>query len=66
MPASTSQRVQEHRDRLRAAGLRPVQLWVPNTKDPGFAEACQQQARRVAEADKDNWMEEIQDTDGWT
>jgi len=26
-----------HRERLRAAGLRPVQLWVLDTRAPGFA-----------------------------
>jgi len=66
MPTTTSQRVQEHRDRLRAAGLRPVQLWVPDTRDPGFADACRLQSRLVSAADADTWMEEAQDTDGWT
>ena len=27
-------RVQKHRDALRAAGLRPVQIWVPDTRGP--------------------------------
>lgn len=66
MPTPTSQRVQEHRNRLRAAGLRPVQLWVPNTRGPGFAEACRRQAQLVAASDADDWIEEVQDTDGWT
>jgi len=29
--------VQQHRSRLRAKGLRPVQLWLPDTRSPGFA-----------------------------
>ena len=66
MPTPISQRVQEHRDRLRAAGLRPVQLWVPDTRSPGFADACRRQAQAVAAADGGDWMEELQDTDGWT
>ena len=40
MTTNASQRVQRHRDRLRAAGLRPVQIWVPDTTRPGFAEEC--------------------------
>ena len=33
------------------AGLRPVQLWVPDTRQPGFADECRRQSRVVAEAD---------------
>lgn len=51
MPAPVSERVQKRRDALRAAGLRPVQIWVPDTRQPGFAEECQRQARVVAAAD---------------
>ena len=42
---STRQRVRQHRERLRTAGLRPIQLWVPDTRAPGFAEECQRQSR---------------------
>lgn len=51
MPTPTSQRVQKRRAALRAAGLRPVQIWVPDTRRPGFAEECRRQARLVAASD---------------
>jgi hypothetical protein len=51
MPTPLGQRVQKRRDALRAAGLRPVQIWVPDTRRPGFAEECRRQARIVAAAD---------------
>jgi len=39
MPSTSSRkRVREHRARLRAQGLRPVQIWVPDVRAPGFAE----------------------------
>ena len=44
-------RVQKRRAALRAAGLRPVQIWAPDTRAPGFAEECRRQSRLVAEAD---------------
>ena len=44
-------RVQKRRDALRRAGLRPVQLWVPDTRREDFAEQCRRQSRRVAKAD---------------
>ena len=51
MPTPVTQRVQKRRDALRAAGLRPVQIWVPDTRRPGFAEECRRQAQMVAAAD---------------
>jgi hypothetical protein len=47
----TNARVQKHRDALRRAGLRPVQIWVPDTRRPDFAEECRRQSRLVAQSD---------------
>lgn len=52
MPVPVSERVQKRRAALRAAGLRPVQIWVPDTRRPGFAAECRRQAALVAEADR--------------
>lgn len=54
MPSSTARRVQKRRDALRAAGLRPVQIWVPDTRRAGFNEECRRQARLVAVSDSDD------------
>lgn len=52
-PASTSaQRVEKRRAALRAQGLRPSQIWVPDTRAPGFAEECARQAVIVAAANR--------------
>lgn len=51
MPTPLTQRVQKRRDALRAAGLRPVQIWVPDTRRAGFADECRRQAQAVAAAD---------------
>lgn len=51
MPVSTNQRVQKRRDALRQAGLRPVQIWLPDTRRAGFADECRKQARVVAASD---------------
>jgi hypothetical protein len=51
MPTPISERVQKRRIALRAAGLRPVQIWIPDTRRPGFADECRRQARVVAAAD---------------
>lgn len=36
-------KVARHRERLRAAGLRPVQFWVPDTRSPEFAAEIKRQ-----------------------
>ncbi|MGH7212624.1 MAG: antitoxin MazE family protein [Acetobacteraceae bacterium] len=48
MPLSRAERVERRRAKLRAAGLRPVQLWVPDTSAPGFAEECRRQSLLIA------------------
>ena len=50
MPTPVSERVQKRRATLRAAGLRPVQIWVPDTRRPGFAAECRRQSILVAQA----------------
>lgn len=34
-----------YRSRLRRKGLRPVQIWVPDTRAAGFSAECRKQAR---------------------
>lgn len=50
-------RVQKPRDALRMAGLRPVQIWVPDTRRPGFTEEFRRQSRLAAQADMDGLTE---------
>lgn len=45
-------------------GMRPIQIWVPDTRAPGFAEEIARQCRLIEEAEKDDpdgsreWLEE--------
>lgn len=67
-----NERVRKHRDALRMAGLRPVQIWVPDTRRPDFAEQCRRQSRLAAladaaDTDMQRFMDEaLADVDGWT
>lgn len=67
-----NRRVKKHRDALRAAGLRPVQIWVPDTRRPGFAEECRRQCLLAAQSDSadpdmQQFMDEaLADAEGWT
>ena len=73
--AEVNARVQKHRDALRLAGLRPVQLWVPDTRRPNFTEECRRQSRLAAQAEiadlADTDLQQVMDDaladiDGWT
>ena len=58
MPSSSQNssraKITAYRARLRAQGLRPVQVWVPDTRLPGFAQECRRQSRLAAAADAAN------------
>jgi hypothetical protein len=47
-PVKSRQKVQAHRKRLRAQGLRPIQIWVPDTRSSKFATQASRQSRLVA------------------
>jgi hypothetical protein len=44
----TRDKVRAHRERLRAQGLRPIQIWVPDVRSPRFREEAHRQSRAVA------------------
>lgn len=45
--AASREKVRAHRERLRAQGLRPIQVWVPDTRTPRFAAEAARQSRLV-------------------
>lgn len=45
---SAQESVSRYRDKMRAQGFRPIQIWVPDTRSPKFAEECQRQSLLVA------------------
>jgi hypothetical protein len=69
MKTNVAMRVQKHRAGLRASGLRPVQIWVPDTRSRDFADECRRQSLVLRgdsqEADTLNWLEASADTAGW-
>jgi hypothetical protein len=65
----SNKRVKKHRDKLRAAGLKPIQLWVWDTSQPGFAEQVRRECELInASTDSERVMDEmlsISDFSGW-
>ena len=68
-PKTPRQRMQARRARLRAQGLRPVQYWVPDLRDPRARADLRRQGRLLAQhaenAAIDAWIEAIYDPSGW-
>jgi len=48
--AANRRKVQEHRQRLRAQGMRPIQIWVPDVHAPEFAAQARRQSLLVAQS----------------
>jgi hypothetical protein len=61
----TRERVRSHRQRMRAQGMKPITIWVPDVNAPGFAEECRRQAKLAAEdpASKEvqDWLDSVQE-----
>ncbi len=51
------EKVRKHRERLRQQGLRPIQIWVPDVRAPGFRSQAHLQSLAVAES---AWAEDDQ------
>jgi hypothetical protein len=69
MRAAVTERVRRHRDSLRAAGLKPVQIWIPDTRMESFRQQCERESLSLSadpqEAETLAWIAEVADTDGW-
>ena len=48
--AANRRKVREHRERLRAQGMRPVQIWVTDVHAPEFAAEARRQSLLVAQS----------------
>jgi Protein of unknown function (DUF3018) len=72
MATAVAVRVQNRRAALRMAGLRPVQIWVPDTRRSDFAAECMRQSTLIARSDAadsdmlDLMDAAISDSNGWT
>lgn len=69
MKSRIASRVQKHCAGLRAAGMRPVQIWMPDTRRQDFADECRCQSWALRndpqEAGTLGWLEASADMEGW-
>jgi hypothetical protein len=68
-PKTAQQRMQARRLRLRAQGLRPVQHWVPDLRDPKMRAALRREAKLLAcpveNGALDEWIDKAYDWSEW-
>ena len=69
MTLSSREKMQRYRDRLKDAGLRLVQIWVPDTRSKNFAAEVRRQSLLVSTSPDEyevmNFIDAVADTDGW-
>ena len=53
MKSAAAMRVQKHRESLKQKGLRPLQIWVPDTHQRSFADRCKSQALLANQSDEE-------------
>ena len=65
---SSREKVREHRARLRARGLRPIQLWVPDVRSGVFQAQAHSQSLAVSQSpqarDDQSFIDAASDFDG--
>jgi hypothetical protein len=70
MALSTSEKTAKYREKLRAQGLRPVQIWVPDTRSKTLADEVRRQSLKVSQKDESDLMDELDmaaaQTEDWT
>jgi hypothetical protein len=68
-PKTAQERMSARRKRLRAQGLRPVQHWVPDLRDPRVLADLRRQGRLLAQdpenAEIDAWIVANYDWSEW-
>ncbi|MDQ2082317.1 antitoxin MazE family protein [Xanthobacteraceae bacterium Astr-EGSB] len=61
--------MQARRERLRAQGMRPIQLWVPDLRDARIRAAIRREAALLAQhpenAVLDDWLDAMQEPSDW-
>jgi hypothetical protein len=55
-----AKRVRKHRAKLKAAGLKAVTIWVPDTSRPAFAKEIRRQCKLInVSSDSERVLEEM-------
>jgi hypothetical protein len=69
-PRTPRERMASRRERLRAQGLRPVQHWVPDLRDPKVLAEIRREGAMLSkhpeDAAIDDWLDTVRDPEDWS
>ena len=69
MGLNSAQKMRQYRARLRASGLRPIQLWLPDIRSQKIIDEIRKQSIRVSSDSQDSritdFVESVMDHAGW-
>ncbi len=69
MGLNSTQKMRQYRERLKASGLRPIQLWVPDVRSQKIINEVRKQSVRVSSDSKEpdimKFVESVIDHEGW-
>ncbi len=69
MGLNSAQKMRQYRDRLKASGLRPIQLWVPDIRSQKIIDEVRKQSIRVSSDSQEphimDFVESVMDHEGW-
>ncbi|MGA8242193.1 MAG: antitoxin MazE family protein [Desulfobacterales bacterium] len=69
MGLNSTQKMRQYRERLKASGLRPIQLWVPDVRSQKIINEVRKQSVRVSSDSKEpgimKFVESVMDHEGW-
>ena len=64
-----ARRVRKHREKMKAAGLKPVTIWVPDVNAPGYSEDIRRQCLILRNDPQEQQIlaeiEQLFDAEGW-
>ena len=64
-PLTSRKKVRAHRARMRAQGLRPVTLWLPDTRSPQFAAQAHRDSLAIANSPNEAREQSFVDSISW-
>jgi hypothetical protein len=69
MRLNSAQKMRQYRARLKASGLRPIQLWLPDIRSQKIIDEVRKQSIRVSSDSQDSritdFVESVMDHEGW-
>jgi len=69
MGLNSTQKMRQYRERLKASGLRPIQIWVPDVRSQKIINEVRKQSVRVSSDSKEpgimKFLESVMDHEGW-